>query len=327
MKKHVIGLLKFQPIFHYRIWGGDKLKTVLHKNYSEENIGESWEISGVPGNETEVLTGSLKGETLATLTNKFENQLVGEKCFKAFGDEFPILIKFLDAATALSVQVHPDDELAKERHNSLGKNEMWYIMNADKDANLLIGFKEQLNKEDFKKTVQNGTLMEVINSIQVNKGELYYLPAGRVHAIGAGVMLAEIQQTSDVTYRVYDYDRVDKTTGEKRELHVEESVDAIDFSMVENYRTDYRKEKNVSNTMIDTPFFKTNYINFDAQTELKYAENQSFKIFICTEGSAVLTIEGQQEKIMKGETIFLPANEKSLTILPQQSVELLEVSY
>jgi mannose-6-phosphate isomerase len=327
MEKVTIGLLKFQPIFHYRIWGGEKLKTLLNKNYTESSIGESWEISGVKGSETQVSEGGYTGETLKTLTEKFEDEFVGEKCFKEYGNEFPILIKFIDALTPLSVQVHPNDALAKERHDSLGKNEMWFIMDADEKADLLIGFNKELDKVSFKERVNQGDLMPVLNSLKVEKRELYYLPAGRVHAIGAGVLLAEIQQTSDVTYRVYDYDRVDKTTGEKRELHIEESVDAIDFQLVDDYKTGYSKALNQSNEMIDTPYFKTNYINASKETALEYEVNKSFKIFICTEGSAVLKIDHQETNIKKGETILLAANEKSLTILPTSNVELLEASY
>jgi mannose-6-phosphate isomerase len=327
MRDHSIGLLKFQPIFHYRIWGGEKLKTVLNKNYSGSNIGESWEISGVKGNETKVSEGIHKGETLGTLTDKFRADFVGKKCFNEFGNEFPILIKFIDAVSPLSVQVHPNDALARERHNSLGKDEMWFIMDTDEKAELLIGFNKELTKDSFKECISKGELMPVLNSLEVNKGELYYLPAGRVHAIGAGVLLAEIQQTSDVTYRVYDYDRVDKISGKKRELHIDESIDAIDFSLIDDYKTEYSKVENQSNKMIDTPYFKTNYTSAFEDVELVYEENKSFKIFICTEGSAILKTENQEVNIKKGETVLLAANEKSLTILPAGNVELLEASY
>ncbi len=322
-----IGFLKFQPVFQYRIWGGEKLKTVLGKSYTENNIGESWEISGVKGSETEVLEGNLKGEVLSSLIDKYTENLVGTKCFKEYGNEFPILIKFLDAAAPLSVQVHPDDALSKKRHNSLGKNEMWYIMDADDDATLTIGFKEELNKESFKKHLEEGSLLSVLNEVDVKKGDLYYLPVGRVHAVGKGVMLAEVQQTSDVTYRVYDYDRIDQKTGKKRELHVEESMDAIDFSLIENYKTPFLEKSNQLNEMIDTPFFKTNLIKASEEISLDYKLNQSFKIFICTEGEAILEIENQTISIKKGETVLLPANEKRLTILPQENVVLLEVAY
>ncbi|WP_139958723.1 type I phosphomannose isomerase catalytic subunit [Flavicella sediminum] len=325
--KNNIGILKFNPIFQYRIWGGEKLKTVLEKSYTENSIGESWEISGVKGNETVVSEGSLQGETLPTLISRFGKELVGSTCFEEYGNEFPILIKFIDAKTPLSVQVHPDDGLAKERHNSLGKNEMWYIMDADEEADLLIGFKEQLDKKSYMSHVDKGDLMSVLNTFTVNKGELYYLPAGRVHAIGQGVLLAEIQQTSDVTYRVYDYDRVDSKTGEKRELHVEESIDAIDFSLVEDYQTTYKKEENQSNLMIDTPYFKTNYISANKELQLDYELNKSFKIFICTSGKGTLKTTSQEISLKRGETVLLAANEEKLTISPEGTFELLEASY
>ena len=327
MDKKKIGLLKFQPVFHYRIWGGEKLKTILHKNYSETKIGESWEISGVPGNETLVSEGSYAGESLKSLTNSFGAAFVGAKCFEQYGNEFPILIKFIDAATPLSVQVHPDDALAKERHESLGKNEMWFIMDSEKDADLIIGFNKKMDKESYKKSIADGELMSDLNSLKVEKGELYYLPAGRVHAIGQGVLLAEIQQTSDITYRVHDYDRVDAVTGKKRDLHVEESIDAIDYREVEEYKTAYQTKDNQSNIMIETPYFKTNYIKTSEELLLSYVENESFRIYICTEGKAVLKIENQEVEIKKGETLLLAANEKSLTILPTNNVELLEASY
>ena len=322
-----IGILKFQPVFQYRIWGGEKLKNVLQKEYSETHIGESWEISGVKGAETAVLEGPLKGALLSDLIARFKSDLVGENCYEEYGNEFPILIKFIDADAPLSVQVHPDDALAKERHNSLGKNEMWYIMDADKEANLLIGFTEHLNKVNFEACVNRGDLLPLLNKIKVKKGESYYLPAGRVHAIGKGVLLAEIQQTSDVTYRVFDYNRVDKKTGKQRELHVQESIDAIDFSPVEKYQTAYEKTPNQSNPMIDTPFFKTNYISSNEMLTLTYDLGNSFKIFICTDGLALLKTPNQELTIKKGETVLLPANEEQLTVVPQGTVELLEVAY
>jgi len=322
-----IGILKFTPLYQYRIWGGEKLKKVLHKNYTESNIGESWEISGVKGSETVISEGVFKGKTLPELIAQFGEDLVGKKCFNTCGTEFPILIKFIDTAAPLSVQVHPDDALAKGRHNSLGKNEMWYIMDADPEANLLIGFKEVLTKEAFTSHLQEGSLLSVLNEIEVQKGELYFLPAGRVHAIGKGVMLAEIQQTSDITYRVYDYDRVDKKTGKKRELHVEESVDAIDFGLVENYQTNYDTTLNRSNKMIETPYFRTNYINSSKELSLQYMLNDSFKIFICTAGKGLLKTEAQELFIAMGETVLLAANEEKINILPKGSIELLEVSY
>jgi len=223
--------LKFQPLFKYRIWGGDKLKTQLHKNYEGDNIGESWEISDVENDETQVLEGDFKGYTLKALIKEFKGEFLGESVYEQFGESFPLLIKFIDAKTPLSIQVHPNNKMAKERHNSFGKNEMWYIMQADKDAEIIVGFEEEINKDQFKNHLDNKTVLDVMHHETVKKGDTFYIPTGRIHAIGAGVVLAEIQQTSDITYRVYDYDRVDKATGKTRDLHNDLAIDVLDFEV------------------------------------------------------------------------------------------------
>lgn len=326
MKK--IGILKFAPIFQYRLWGGEKLKTVLGKKYEGKNIGESWEISGVQGNETPVESGIFSGLCLSELIEKFQEKLVGEKVFKTFGTHFPLLIKFIDAAMPLSLQVHPNDFLAKKRHDSLGKNEMWYIMDTDENANLLIGFNEKLDKKSFEQHLEKGNLLDKINAIKVKKEQAYFLPAGRVHAIGAGILLAEIQQTSDVTYRVYDYDRVDKKTGEKRQLHVKESLEAMDFELHKNYDTSYEKTVNQANTIIETPYFKTRYITVEKTISLNYTPMESFKIFIAVYGEGIIVVAGVTTPIKKGETLLLPAEESSLEIIPtREKLTLLETSY
>lgn len=324
---HSIGILKFEPLLQYRIWGGEKLRNSLGKKAHTKNIGESWEISSVPDCMTPVAEGSLKGENLPDLIHRFGKDLVGKNCFQTHGTDFPILIKLIDASAPLSVQVHPNDALAKKRHNSLGKNEMWYIMEVEEESDLCIGFSKKLEKKAYHKHLREGNLASVLNTFKVNKGELYYLPAGRVHAIGKGVLLAEVQQTSDVTYRIYDYDRVDQKTGQKRELHLEESIDAIDFSLVHEYQTNYEKKENQSNTMIDTPYFKTNYVNARKPLQLKYEKNHSFKIFICTSGEGLVKCASNEASLKKGETVLLAANEEKLTILPKNKMELLEVSY
>ena len=322
-----IGLLAFQPIFHYRIWGGERLKGVLKKNYVAHKVGESWEISAVKGNETLVAEGVFKNKTLPQLIAQFKENLVGKRCYKIFKDDFPILIKFIDTAMPLSVQVHPDDELAKKRHNSLGKNEMWYVIDADKDADLLIGFNEALNKISFQKHLEQGTLVSALNRFLVKEGEVYFLPAGRVHAIGKGVLLAEIQQTSDVTYRVYDYNRVDSKTGKKRDLHVRESLDAIDFKPVKDYQTFYTKHLNKENAIIDTPYFKTDFLKVANKLQMRYKKNESFKIFICTKGKGLLKTSCNTMPIRLGETLFLPANQTQIEIHPDKEIELLQVHY
>ena len=232
--------LQFTPLFKYRIWGGEKLKTELNKHYNEENIGESWEISDVSGDETVVAKGVLKGNTLRDLTIEFKEDFVGKTVYEKFGEEFPLLIKFIDAKTPLSIQVHPSNEVAKMRHGSFGKNEMWYVMQADKDAELIVGFDEKIDTDSYKTHLENNTILDVMHHETVQKGDTFYIPTGRVHAIGAGVLLAEIQQTSDVTYRIYDYDRVDSKTGTKRELHNEMAIDVIDYEVHDTYKTGYQ---------------------------------------------------------------------------------------
>ncbi|WP_026776012.1 type I phosphomannose isomerase catalytic subunit [Polaribacter sp. Hel_I_88] len=318
--------LKFTPVFKYRIWGGDKLKTKLNKKYTEENIGESWEISDVSGDETIVEEGSLKGKTLKELTQQFKGDFVGNAVYEKFGEAFPLLIKFIDAKTPLSIQVHPSNEIAKQRHNSFGKNEMWYVMQADKNAELIVGFDEKLTTESYKNNLENNTILDTMHHENVTKGDTFYIPTGRVHAIGAGVLLAEIQQTSDVTYRIYDYDRVDAKTGQKRDLHNDLAMDVIDFEIHENYKTQYQLEKNTSNKLVHSPYFKTNILEINDDVKKDYRNLDSFVIYICVEGSVEIFSDKERYKINTGETILLPATVNDVT-LKSDSGKILEVYY
>lgn len=318
--------LKFKPLYKYRIWGGEKLKTVLNKDYTENSIGESWEISGVENDETLVADGPLKNKSLKTLINEFKGDFVGNNVYKTFGDKFPLLIKFIDAKTPLSIQVHPSNEIAKQRHNSFGKNEMWYVMGADKDAELIVGFDEKINQEDYKTHLEKNTILNVMHHEIVEKGDTFYIPTGRVHAIGAGVLLAEIQQTSDITYRIYDYDRVDAKTGAKRELHNDLAIDVIDYEVHDNYKTEYKQDKNVSNTLVHSPYFKTNIIALEGKMEKDYSNIDSFIIYMCVEGSVSFTCKGKSYDIKQGETFLIPA---SLNVLELESkgAKILEAYY
>ena len=318
--------LKFTPLYKYRIWGGEKLKTVLNKDYTEENIGESWEISGVENDETLVAEGPLKGKSLKALINEFKGDFAGNNVYETFGDKFPLLIKFIDAKTPLSIQVHPSNEVAKERHNSFGKNEMWYVMGADKDAELIVGFDEKINQEDYKTHLENNTILNVMHHEIVEKGDTFYIPTGRVHAIGAGVLLAEIQQTSDITYRIYDYDRVDAKTGEKRELHNDLAIDVIDYEVHDAYKTDYKLETNKSNTLVHSPYFKTNIIALDGTMKKDYSNLDSFVIYVCVEGAANLSCNGERYDIKKGETLLIPASLSEIQ-LESTGVKILEAYY
>ena len=314
--------LKFQPILKEKIWGGQKLSAILNKNSSLPNIGESWEISDVEGDTSIVSEGSLKGNSLKEILAEYKEELVGKKLFKRFGEKFPLLIKFIDAKEDLSIQLHPNDTLAAERHNSFGKTEMWYVMDADKDSNLIVGFKDKVTSQDYIKHLENKTLMDILNFDKVTKGDTYFIEVGRVHAIGAGVMLAEIQQTSDVTYRVYDWDRVDDQ-GNARELHVDMVLDAIDFDMDNNFRAEYTKEKNISNNMISCPYFTTNYLELDDEIAVNN-DKDSFIIYICTEGQASIFNHDFEVIVEKGQTVLVPAGISDFT-LKSKEAKLLEV--
>ncbi len=314
--------LKFQPIFKERIWGGNKLRNVLNKKTDFDNIGESWEISDVEGEASIVINGELKGTSLKELQLELGADLIGKKNHKIFQDKFPILIKFIDAKQDLSIQLHPNNELAAKRHNSFGKTEMWYVMQADKDSNLIVDFNQKMDKDKYLHHLNNKTLPEVLNFDKVKEGDTYFIEVGRVHAIGAGVMLAEIQQTSDITYRVYDWDRVD-AKGNSRELHNDLALDAIDFNMPDNYKVKYSKKDNVSNKMVSCPYFTTNYLEL-TKTINKKNTHDSFIIYMCINGEALIETENYSETIKKGETILLPAVLKKYSINTNKA-KLLEV--
>ena len=264
--------LKFKPILKDKIWGGTKLTEQFNKPSDSNQLGESWEISTVPGDVSEVVNGEFKTQNLQGLLELYKGDLIGDKNYKRFGNNFPLLIKFIDAKQDLSIQLHPDDNLAKERHNSFGKTEMWYVMQADKDANLIVGFNQKMDNDRYLKHLNEKTLTEILNFDNVKAGDTYFIEAGRVHAIGAGVLLAEIQQTSDVTYRVYDWGRVDEE-GNERELHNDIAIDAFKFDLKDDFRINYNKEKNASNKMVSCPFFTTNFIELDSNLEFN---NQTF---------------------------------------------------
>lgn len=315
--------LKFETIFKDKIWGGQKIKTVLGKDFGNlPNCGETWEISGVKGNESVVLEGVLKGKSLPQLIEEFKGELVGESVYQQFGNEFPLLIKFIDANDDLSIQVHPDDVLAKKRHNSFGKTEMWYVFQADKGANLITGFNQPLTRESYLKAFNSGKLMDILNKETVSEGDVYFLPAGRVHTIGKGLFIAEIQQTSDITYRIYDFDRVDDK-GNKRELHVEEALDAIDYNYYPEYKTKYQDKTNEAVSLVNCQYFETNKLSCTEKITRNYTHD-SFTILICFEGSLVLNSEVGDLNIKKGEAILIPASIKTVQLIPSPDFKVLE---
>ncbi|NLP56963.1 type I phosphomannose isomerase catalytic subunit [Lutibacter sp. B1] len=305
--------LKFSPILKDKLWGGDKLVTKLGKKSDLKDIGESWEISDVEGNISVVSNGSLKGKSLRDLLEIYQVELVGKHNYAHFGNNFPLLIKFIDAKQDLSVQVHPDNELSKKRHNSFGKTEMWYIMQADENARLILGFNEEITPDDYVKLLEEKNIMSVLNDVYVKSGDSFFIETGTVHAIGAGIVLAEIQQTSDITYRIYDFDRVDDQ-GNERELHTELAVDAINFSTESNYVRTYTKEENSLNKVAECEYFKTNFIPVNGKVELDYTTTDSFVIFMCVEGEATITVFGNSETVKFGETILIPATSDNVII-------------
>lgn len=317
-------LLKFKPILKDKIWGGEKLIQKLNKKSDRKDIGESWELSDVKGDTSVVVNGDLKGKDLKELISEYKSELMGEKIYNHFGEKFPLLIKFIDAKEALSIQLHPHDDLAKKRHNSFGKTEMWYVMQADEKANLIVGFQKEVTPEEYLHHLENKTLTDILNIDEVNKGDVYFIPTGRVHAIGAGVLLAEIQQTSDITYRIYDWDRPNPD-GSYRELHTEEALDAIDYSAKESYQTDYDKKQNSSSEIVSCPYFTTSVLPVQGEITVNHLNKDSFVIYMCVEGEVELTYKNQKESLKMGETILVPASIKELQISSEKQSELLEV--
>ena len=317
--------LKFKTIFKDKIWGGNKIKNVLGKDFSPlSNCGETWEISGVKGNISEVAEGPLAGKNLVQLIEEFKSDLLGPNIYSSFGNDFPLLIKFIDANEDLSIQVHPDDVLGKARHNSFGKTEMWYIFQADPGSSLIVGFNKDTSPQEYTSSLTNGTLTNLLNREKVEVGDCYFIPAGRVHTIGKGLLLAEIQQTSDVTYRIYDFDRVDDK-GQKRELHTEESIEALDYKFHPEYKTKYTVKKNEQTPLVSCKYFTTNLLDIDKAVVKNYSDKNSFVIYICFEGSAEMKTETGQYEIKKGDSFLIPYSVKNLSLTPSGTAKILEV--
>lgn len=317
-------LIKFKPILKDKIWGGEKLAKLLNKESTRKDVGESWEISDVEGDTSIVVNGALKGKNLKELISDYKSDLVGDKIYTHFGEKFPLLIKFIDAKEALSIQLHPNDKLAQERHNSFGKTEMWYVMQADEKANLIVGFQKEVTSDEYVKHLENKSLLDILNVDEVQKGDVYFIPTGRVHAIGAGVLLAEIQQTSDITYRIYDWDRPNPD-GTFRDLHTEEAIDAIDYAVQDSYKSAYSKQENSASEIVSCEYFTTNVLPINGEIAINHQEKDSFVIYMCVEGNVTFQYENQTEQLQTGETILVPACIKNIKIISQVQSELLEV--
>lgn len=317
--------LRFKPIYQYRLWGGDKLRDVLGKKDAPDHTGESWEISGVEDNLSVVKEGFLEGNDLQELIEVYMGDLVGDTVYEKHGTEFPLLIKLIDAHDVLSVQVHPDDVLAAERHHAFGKTEMWQVIQADPGSVIYTGFNRKITREELLEHIDQKKVQEVLNVEPAKAGDAFFIPAGRVHATGAGILFAEIQQTSDITYRIFDWNRIERN-GRPRTLHTDLAIDAIDFKHYPNYRTDYPVMINRPSPIISCPYFTVNLIVFNRPVERDYVDIDSFVVFICIQGSFLLNYgEGNPMLVKTGHTILLPAIFKDVILEPREETRVLEV--
>ncbi len=315
--------LKFKTIFKDKIWGGQKINTYLGKDFSPlPNCGETWEISGVKSDVSVVENGALAGKSLASILETHRGDLVGKQIYEKFGNEFPLLVKFIDANDDLSIQVHPDDELAKKRHNSFGKTEMWYVIQADQGASLIAGFNQKVNEEIYIEKLNSGKLGDILNKEEVEAGDVFFLPAGRVHTIGKGLLIAEIQQTSDITYRIYDFDRVDDK-GNKRELHTEEAVAALDYEVYPEYKSVYDKKLNEPVHVVSCPYFNTNILEFTQAVTRNYSFD-SFVIHVCVQGAYTLNYGDESLNVKMGDCILIPASIDKVSMDTQTGFKILE---
>ena len=307
-------LFKFEPLLKQTIWGGNKIVAFKHIQSDMENVGESWEVSGVPGDESVVANGECKGKTLNEVLSEMKQKLVGEENYKRFGDRFPLLIKFIDARQDLSIQVHPDDETAHRQGKAMGKTEMWYVMDSDEDASLKVGLKKKITPEEYARMVEDDTICDALGNYKVKSGDCFFIPAGRIHAICSGSFIAEIQQTSDVTYRIYDYKRKDKN-GNYRELHTKEAAEAIDYTVLDDYRTEYTPVKNEATQLVSCPLFTTAVYDLTEPMTLDYSELDSFVILIALKGEgSILTSSGNSYSFREGESILLPATTEMVKV-------------
>lgn len=307
--------LKFKPLVKERIWGARNLEKLFAKRLpADVPVGESWELSGVEGDVSVVANGNLKGNTLEEMVEIYMGDLVGEKVYEKFGTEFPLLIKLIDAADNLSIQVHPDDALSAARHNAYGKTEMWYVMDHEPDATLYLGFNQNVTREKYLEYLAAGRLEELLNRYTVERGDTFFIPAGAIHAIGRGLVVAEIQQTSDITYRVYDFNRTD-AGGKARELHTDLALDAIDYSERHDYRVTRRGEVNKAVGIQSCPYFASTLTVVAGEFLRDYSLTDSFVVYVCVDGALEVTCDnGASEHLRRGETLLIPAAVDAVTL-------------
>jgi len=317
--------IKFDPILKETIWGGTNLvNRYLKKGDPDKNYGESWELSSISGNLSVVSNGFLAGNNIEELIEVYMGDLIGDAVFEKYGNEFPLLIKLIEARQDLSVQVHPDNELARKRHKAYGKTEMWYILESEKDARIYTGFKSKSDRTVCIDALANGTIADLLNVEESCPGDVFFTPSGRIHAIGAGNLLVEIQQTSDITYRIFDWNRKDRN-GKSRELHIDLAIDAIDYNAAGKSKITRETIFNRTENLISCEFFNTNLIRFNERITKDYNLIDSFVIYICTGGEFLLRWDGNSEPVIRGETILLPAMIRDVVLEPAPEATLLEV--
>jgi mannose-6-phosphate isomerase len=317
--------LKFDAVLKEKVWGGNALVSNYNKKSSgSQRIGESWELSAVAENQSVISNGFLAGNNIEELIEVYMGDITGDAIFEKFGNEFPLLIKFIEAQQDLSIQVHPNDILAKKRHEAYGKTEMWYVLECKKDSKIYTGFKKGITKNIYEEALLKGKIEEIMNVESAEPGDAFFTPAGRVHAIGSGTVLVEIQQTSDITYRIFDWNR--KGSGkEKRELQTELALDAIDFDQTGENKISIKPVLNKPENLVNCEYFNTNIISFNKSIDKEYYSIDSFVVYICIEGEFLISWDGNSDKVIKGETVLLPAMIKEVTLKPMNEARLIEV--
>ncbi len=322
---HSLYPLRFHPIYKPLIWGGEKLREQYGKTDAPEKTGESWEISQVEDNISVVSNGFLKGKSLDEILGTYKGELMGQRIFERFGPRFPLLTKFIHSNDDLSIQVHPGDEYAAEHHGENGKTEMWYILDSEDDAQLIVGFDRDLDRETFLRHLNGGTLKELLHFEKVSEGDVIFLPEGRIHALGPGIVLAEIQQTSDMTYRIYDWDRLGQD-GKPRELHIDHAVNVLDYKAHSSYKTSYQNAMNTPVKLVKCPYFSTQLIHLDRKLDMDYATLDCFVIYMCVDGDVEMLCHGKENtRLVKGDTVLVPASTENLTLDPYRESRLLEI--
>jgi mannose-6-phosphate isomerase len=318
--------LKFKDIYKEKVWGGKRLCTLFGKNTAPlADCGEAWVLSGLPGSESEVVNGFLAGNTLAELAEVYMDDLLGEDAYETYGDEFPLLFKFIDAHDWLSVQVHPDDALAQERGLARGKTELWYVLQAEPGAQLISGFNKPVSEKEYLHHLEQGTLKEILHFAEVQPGDVFFMPPGRVHALGPGIVIAEVQQSADITYRIYDWDRPD-TNGQMRELHTDLALKAIDFSGAGAERVHYHPEPNLTQSLAANEHFRCGLLHLTQSVKKDLSLADTFVVYLCLEGSGTLSWDEGSEELKAGEAILVPAMIDGIALEPRPSAKFLEVS-